>query len=123
MDSYLATVGYPCTRQVLTPYLTPQTPAEIRFNTALRCTRVYIEQTYGILKNRFPCLRFGLRTTPAQAVQYVLACAMLHTIDIDSGDIVDVDRVVPGAPKVPHVELGQEEGRHVRESITRTYFS
>lgn len=59
-----------------------------RYNTALCRTRVLIEQTYGILKRRFPCLAIGLRTDPGRACQYVVACVVLHNVGILRQDIV-----------------------------------
>lgn len=59
-----------------------------RYNTALCRTRVLIEQTYGILKRRFPCLAVGLRTDPGRACQYVVACVVLHNVGILRQDIV-----------------------------------
>ncbi len=45
--------GYPERRYMLTPILNPTTRAEERYNEAQQGTRVPIEQTYGILKNRY----------------------------------------------------------------------
>ncbi len=38
---------------MLTPILNPTTRAEEKYNEAQQGTRVPIEQTYGILKNRY----------------------------------------------------------------------
>lgn len=78
--------GYPLSRYLMTPYLTPRTQPEERFNSSLCRTRVLIEQTFGIMKRKFQALHFGLRTSPDQAVTYITACCILHNIGIERGD-------------------------------------
>ena len=80
--------GYPCRWFLMTPFLNPTCRAEERFNGALSRTRVLIEQTFGILKRRFQCLHNELKTSPEQAVVYVLASVVLHNFGIDHGDIL-----------------------------------
>ena len=81
--------GYPCRPCLMTPILNPSTPPEARFNRSLCRTRVVIEQTFGVFKQRFPCLRIGLRVKPLMAVAISGACAVLHNIGIARGDIID----------------------------------
>lgn len=81
--------GYPCKRFLMTLYLNPQTNAHQRFNAFLCGTRVLIEQSFGILKRMFSCLQGILRTTPEQAVGYVVACVILHNLGIQTGDVMD----------------------------------
>ncbi|XP_061191708.1 putative nuclease HARBI1 [Saccostrea echinata] len=88
--------GYPCKPHLMTPYPVPSSDAEARFNNAHARTRVVIEQAFGILKKRFPCLHSGLRTTPEKACHITLACAVLHNIGIDHNDILDIDDGVSG---------------------------
>ena len=78
--------GYPCLRFLMTPILHPASPAEECFNMSLCRTRVFVEQTFGILKRRFQCLHGELRTTPQNAVKYVV----LHNIGIDQVDIINI---------------------------------
>lgn len=49
-----------------------------RYNTALCRTRVLIEQTYRILKRKFPCFALSLRTDQGRICQYVVASMVLH---------------------------------------------
>nr|XP_022325467.1 putative nuclease HARBI1 [Crassostrea virginica] len=79
--------GYPCRRFLLTPFLNPSTDAENRFNQSLCRTRVLVEQTFGILKRRFQCLHHEMTTEHPQAAVYVVACAVLHNISIQRGNL------------------------------------
>lgn len=51
-----------------------------RYNTALCRTRVLIEQTYRILKRKFPCFAVSLRTDQGRICQYVVSCMVLNCI-------------------------------------------
>ncbi|XP_062596160.1 putative nuclease HARBI1 [Saccostrea cucullata] len=88
-DILLGDSGYPCRTYLMTPYNnTNDVRYRERYNSAHCRTRVLIEQTYGILKRRFPCLSVCLRTKPERACQYVVACVVLHNIGILRQDIV-----------------------------------
>lgn len=87
----------------MTPYLNPQTYAHQRFNAFLCRTSVLIEQSFGILKRRFSCLQGILRTTPEQAVGYVVACVILHNLGIQTGDVMDrVDQPMDAFDETAH---------------------
>lgn len=72
----------------MTPFLSPSTPAEQRYNQSLCRTRVLIEQTFGVLKRRFQCLHHEIATEPTQAITYIVACAVLHNLRIQRGDVM-----------------------------------
>jgi len=57
----------------------PDDPRERRYNRAHKSTRVIVECSYGILKNRFPCLRH-LRIEPTFAGKILMVCATLHNV-------------------------------------------
>ncbi|XP_056018365.1 putative nuclease HARBI1 [Ostrea edulis] len=80
--------GYGLKKYLMVPYLTPRTRAEEKFNTSLCRTRVTIEQAFGILKRRFPCLQVG-KVQPDRVCATVIACVILHNLGIDKRDIVD----------------------------------
>jgi nuclease HARBI1 len=64
VDGYLVgDGGYPCRRYLLTPVCNPTTNAEKQYNAAQIKARNCIERTNGILKRRFPALKYGLRLT------------------------------------------------------------
>lgn len=77
--------GYPLSRYLMTPFLTPWNQSEEKFNSSLHRTSVLIEQTFGILKRKFQTLYFDLRTSPDQAVSYITTCCILHNIGIERG--------------------------------------
>lgn len=45
-----------------------------------RRTRVVVEQTFGQLKRRFPCLSLGMRVSPERACMIIKACCILFNI-------------------------------------------
>jgi len=50
---------------------------------------VTIEQAFGVLKRRFPCLGYGLRVQPQLCCDVIVGCVFLHNYGIDNGDIID----------------------------------
>lgn len=74
--------GYACRSYLLTPVLRPESAAEVRYNIAHKKTRVIVEQLFGVLKRRFPCLHYGLRTKLSTTVAIICATAVLHNLCI-----------------------------------------
>ena len=111
----------------MTPYNVPATNEQTNFNAALCRTRVLIEQTYGILKQRFQCLHHGLRCSPEQAVDYITACSILHNIGINRSDIfinnncldLDVVQCINNEIPVPQ----NNDGYRKRNEIAHMFFS
>ena len=65
--------GYACTPYLLTPYGSPSSRKEIRFNRAHMKTRCTVECSFGILKARFRCIRdSALLMEPSRACKYVI---------------------------------------------------
>jgi hypothetical protein len=84
--------GYPCRRYLMTPVLNPATPAEQRYNNVHAFARNCIERTNGILKRRFPCLKYGMRIRIDNALPVIVAAAVLHNIATALGEsIPDTD--------------------------------
>ncbi len=71
--------AYPLLPWLMTPFLTANTPAQARFNTAQCRARCAIERLNGVLKRRFACLNY-LRAEPQKACNITLACIVLHNI-------------------------------------------
>ena len=118
--------GYPLRTYLMTPYPNPATPPQSRYNHALEQTRVKIENTFAILKNRWGGLHGGLRCSPSRASKIITACAMLHNIALEANDrgedfdAVNQDRL----PQVQHVNRDDlAAGRARRDFIANTYFA
>lgn len=65
----------------------PDDPVEQRFNRAHKRTRRLVENSIGILKERFPCLNH-LRLSPQKAAVVVVCCATLHNIACEHDEVV-----------------------------------
>ncbi|XP_071142046.1 putative nuclease HARBI1 [Mytilus edulis] len=120
--------GYPCQRYLMTPFLNPSTPGQQKFNKSLCRTRVTIEQTFGIWKQRFTCLQRGIRACPADVVEITGTCAVLHNIGIDRHDIVDFDYIFENHQHIHELNLQntmppQRDGTATRQLIVENFFS
>ena len=110
----------------MTPYLRAQTRAEERFNMSLCTTRVRVEQTFGILKKRFPMLHFGIRCEPEMCVHVISACVVLHNVGIFQHDIVDNAYEIDVLNDNEHPNLtfnDNDNGTNIRHQITNTFFA
>jgi hypothetical protein len=92
--------AYPLATYLLTPYRRdhPLTPAQERYNAAHSTTRVVVERAFGLLKNRFRCLRYLFRRRSDLLPIIIFACIILHNVCIDLNDEYEVD-----------VEVGPED--------------
>ncbi|XDV23817.1 hypothetical protein PO909_028214, partial [Leuciscus waleckii] len=97
--------AYPLLPWLMTPFLTANTPAQARFNTAHCRARCAIERLNGTFKRRFACLNY-LRAEPQKACNITLACIVLHNI----------------ATKPPAFYQNEQTGRATRDAIVRHYF-
>lgn len=81
----------------------PDDPAEQRFNVAHKKTRRIVECSFGMLKNRFPCLRFLRVHAPEYAAKIVMVCVIFHNIATksdfpDEEDHAEEDAEYDGEP-------------------------
>lgn len=74
--------GYGLTPFLLTPFENPTAEEEKHYNKIHSKSRVAIEQTFGMVKRRFPILRYGVRTELSRVPQIIIACCVLHNIAI-----------------------------------------
>ncbi|XP_052087470.1 putative nuclease HARBI1 isoform X1 [Mytilus californianus] len=117
--------GYPCTKYLMTPYLSPANNCQGNFNRALCRTRVLIKQTFGILKRRFNCLHDGFRTTPEQSVKYITSCVILHDIGINHNDIIinnNIEEIAIGDCRGDINMNPTFDGTAKRNDIARQFF-
>ena len=92
--------AYPLSKQLLVPFDYPCSTAQHgRFNRALCRCRVFIEQTIGIWKRRFPVLSYKVRKSPENAAVVIVATAVLHNL------CTDLNQPVPGDDPINEAEL------------------
>ncbi|KAK0149992.1 putative nuclease HARBI1 [Merluccius polli] len=117
--------AYPLLPWLMTPFLTANTPAQARFNTAHCRARCAIERSNGVLKRRFACLNY-LRAEPQKACNITLACIVLHNIATKRNVPLCADNDAPeplGDPDQPPAFCQNEQtGRATRDAIVRHYF-
>ena len=80
----LADSGYPLSRQVMVPFDYPCSDrSRGRFNRALCKSRVFVEQSIGNWKRRFPILSKQMRCKVDTTLTIIVATAVLNNICID----------------------------------------
>ena len=116
--------GYALRPWLMTPYLNPQTRGERNFNSSLKRTRVIVEQMFGQMKRRFPCLAIGLRISPVRASTVIIACAVLHNKAKDFGEPeMDEGQIVEEEVEVPPYNGPVHDGRLYRDQLVIQHFS
>ena len=85
----LADSAYPLKDWIIPPLQITSTAAEGRFNAAHKKTRRIIENSFGILKERFSCL-YKLRLQPTDAGEIFKACCTLHNLCSFHSDMPDL---------------------------------
>ncbi|XP_038057592.1 putative nuclease HARBI1 [Patiria miniata] len=115
--------GYALRPWLMTPVAEPTTNAERRYNRSHRRTRVTIEQVFGQLKRKFPCLSLGLRVAPRRACQIIKACCVLHNIakELREPEIEGELREDEGNDDIPY-DGPIQDGTIQRNRIINAYF-
>ena len=91
-DGYLiGDGGYACRRYLMTPVANPTTPAQTRYNAAHVAARNCIERANGILKRRFPALKYGMRLKLQNILPVIVAAVVVNNIALMAGDEVPDD--------------------------------
>ena len=111
LDGYLVCdSGYPCRRYMLTPVANPTTDAQKRYNAAHVAARNSVERANGILKRRFPALKYGLRLSLLDhTLPVIVAAVVLNNIALIMGDEVPPD----DAELSDHMQKLRAEGLQV----------
>lgn len=119
--------GYGCKNYLITPFRQPRTPAEIRFNKALKTTRSSIERCFGRMKRRFPVLSIASQVALPRTLTNIVAVAVLHNIAINLNEPLPplIEVGLPNLPRlrtaVPNrIEAMTNESR--RNNIVAEYF-
>ncbi|XP_014292439.1 putative nuclease HARBI1 [Halyomorpha halys] len=78
---------YPAYPWLLTPFASPSTPEEDKYNLMHTQARSYVLSTIGLLKGRFRCLTKDrvLHYKPKVALKIVRACVTLHNLCLHYG--------------------------------------
>ncbi|GBN38812.1 hypothetical protein AVEN_173370-1 [Araneus ventricosus] len=90
--------GYGCRSYLLTPFLDPSTPEEIRYNVAHKASRNVVERQYGIMK-RFACLETSLRCSLQNVMTVIVAIAVLHNMALQMDDVFEEEDDEGNTPK------------------------
>ena len=87
-------------------------------------TRVLVEQTFGVIKRRFPCLSYGLRMKPERCIEVIAACGILHNIGLLRNDTFSRNGDELEVPPPDNVYEGPGTGNHYRDYmyITMSFF-
>ncbi|KAF4524905.1 hypothetical protein B566_EDAN014260 [Ephemera danica] len=107
-DSHLlADSAYQLQTFMLTPYRGNGLNAiEANYNVCLSSTRIVVEHTFGMLKNRFRCLQFLYRFNPNIPPKIVLTCCILHNLCVVQDDLYNFVR----DNNLPHPNANQFAG-------------
>jgi hypothetical protein len=101
--------GYACRSYMMTPIANPATIPEQRYNNAQALGRNCIERTNGILKRRFPCMKYGMRLRTDNTLKVIVATAILHNIATALGeDVPEEDELL-----VSYLHMRQQKGLQV----------
>ncbi|XP_045761032.1 putative nuclease HARBI1 [Maniola jurtina] len=80
--------GYRLERYLFTPILRPQNAREENYNRAQIATRNCVERCFGVWKQRFQSLLYGVTVHMHNVKPTIVALAVLHNIAIDQQDPV-----------------------------------
>lgn len=127
---FIGDAAYPLETFLMVPYrdngfLTRQ---QSKFNTILSSNRVFVEQAFGILKQKFRILKFiGVQLAHIPKI-IVLACMILHNLIIinegkhnyDSAELAEED---PEPTEVNIPTLGRDEAVQKRDALAALFSS
>ena len=124
--------AYPCLQQLMTPYRDNGhlSAKQKNFNYKLSSSRIQIEHSFGILKQRFRQLYGCKLRSPKIVSHFIRACFVLHNIcdteDMDhlSDEPLDDDSTETRTPDlVDEVIRGTKEGQVFRDRVCRQIWS
>lgn len=92
---------YECLPYLLTPIVAPRTDKERHYNDSHAKTRNLIEQSFVILRRRFPLLTKLMMTKMTNTKNIILACGVLHNMGMtNSPPLDDPDHFGVVAPEI-----------------------
>lgn len=110
----LGDTAYPIREHLLTLYKNygNMTADETAYNDRHTSTRVVIENSFGLLKQRFRQLRYVELTTVDKITLFIVGCCVLHNICLSTGD-TDVEDLLTDEERE---ERRQDLALHIREN-------
>ncbi|KAM7297953.1 putative nuclease HARBI1 [Ixodes scapularis] len=113
--------GYTCQPWLMTPFLSPSSAAEVKYNTAHTTTRSIVERTIGQLKRRFHCLHAELRMEPSRCCDIIMACCVLHNLAKRYPCAMPRTAIPPEVPVEP-LAAGRGESNEARRALVNQFF-
>ncbi|KAM7315742.1 putative nuclease HARBI1 [Ixodes scapularis] len=113
--------GNTCQPWLMTPFLSPSSAAEVRYNTAHTTTRCIVERTIGQLKRRFHCLHAELRMEPSRCCDIIVACCVLHNLAKRYPCAMPGTAIPPEVPVEP-MAAGRGESNEARRALVDQFF-
>lgn len=112
---------------LITPFRSPESNRETKFNELHAKTRSIIERTIGAIKNTFRCT-LGARQAhykPEKATQIINVCCALHNLRLKYGlpadEFLDSD-VEHNREDTPMENDSEETGQEIRQQLLRALF-
>jgi DDE superfamily endonuclease len=118
--------AYPLYLNLMTPYRDNGhlTAVQRYFNRVQSSCRVSIEQTFGIMKQRFRQLFHLKLRGHARIAHFIRACCVLHNIaDLDDLQVfIEEENVPDEQPDNDHANGNHGEGNDLRDEVARQIF-
>jgi hypothetical protein len=120
--------GYPLERNLMTPFLNPQTNGQMRYNDSHIKTRNVIERAFGVLKMRFRCLdqtAGKLMFSPERACNIIVSCFILHNISRKHnffGSEFNELEILDNSVEVSNDLMATNEARNLRDNLVAQSF-
>jgi len=117
--------GYPCLSWLMTPINSPNlSDSQERYNQSHKKTRRLVENSFGVLKNRFIILMNIVRSEPEQAAFIILACCVLHNLCIrENGEAVFEAEIFHEEEADDENYDGENFGQARRQNIVNSFES
>ncbi|CAF4936163.1 unnamed protein product [Pieris macdunnoughi] len=110
---------YSVSNVLLTPFLSPNSHAQEKYNQSHNMTRNVVERAFDVWKKKFPCLQEGMAIKIETVVAVVCACATLHNISLQLCETLNSDE------ELVDLDLSQENnnsGSLFRQTLVDKYF-
>lgn len=116
--------AYPLLTNLLTPYRDNGhlSPAAKYFNKVLNTCRVYVEHTFGLLKQRFRQLYYLRLKSPESICNFIIACCILHNLALGDGFASLVGETVDD-DSPPCTERSDQQATKKRDNLCQLLYN